>query len=170
MGSVFFMAQHIYFHIAAASLIKRWVAPSVGAAQDETRAKRHCQEVYGPGVWGHCLHVAREMCLRREKMAAYTGNDSLDIHPGRFAFGRRPSVFWANVMLFFFFFLLHVNLSCQGYRVGQRERWVFLVCCSLREIIPVAVVKNVDCFLMLIMCNTHEKPSAPGWLETSTCL
>lgn len=117
MGSAFFMAQHIYFHIAAASLIKRWVAPSVGAAQDETRAKRHCQEVYGPGVWGHCLHVAREMCLRREKMAAYTGNDSLDIHPGRFTFGRRPSVFWANVMLFFFF-----SPSCEPILSGLQSR------------------------------------------------
>lgn len=31
------------------------------------------------GEWGHCLQVAMEMCLRREKMATYTGNDFLDI-------------------------------------------------------------------------------------------
>lgn len=66
---------HINFHIATASLIKRRVVPSVSAAEDEMRAKHHCQEVYGPGEWGHCLHIAMEMCLRREKMAAYTGND-----------------------------------------------------------------------------------------------
>lgn len=108
MASKFLMAQHINFHIATASQIKRWVVPSVGVAQDETSAKRHCQEVYGPGEWGHCLHVAREMCLGREKMAAYTGNDFLDIHPSRLTFGRRLSVFWANVMLFFFFAWTHL--------------------------------------------------------------
>lgn len=41
--------KHINFHIATASLIKRWVVPSVSAAQDEARAKRHCREVYGAG-------------------------------------------------------------------------------------------------------------------------
>lgn len=79
---VFFWHNKWTFDIATASLIKRWVVPSVSAAQDERRAKRHCQEVYGPGEWGHCLHVAREMYLGKEKIAVYTGNDFFDIHPG----------------------------------------------------------------------------------------
>lgn len=121
--------------------------------------KPHCQEVYGPGEWGHCLRVAREMCLWREKMAAYTGNDFLDIHPSRFTFGKQPSVFWANVMLFLLL-LIHMNPSSQGYTVGQRERWVFL---------SVVVVGDNSCsccqecrfFLLLRMYNTHESPLHP---------
>lgn len=102
---MFFMAQHTHFHITSASLIKRLVVPSVSSAQDKTRAKHHCQEVYGPGERGHCLHVAKAMmCLRREKMAARTGNDFLDFHPSLFTFGSNTfNLLWRRNACFLFF-------------------------------------------------------------------
>lgn len=64
---------------------------SVNSALDETIANRDCQEVYGSGEWEHCC-VSMEICLRGGKMATYTGNYFLDIHPSHFKLAQTTSV------------------------------------------------------------------------------
>lgn len=90
--------------------IKCRVMSSVNSALDETRANRDCQEVYGSGEWEHCC-VSMEICLRGGKMATYTGNYFLDIHPSHFKLAQRTSVLWANPVL-------QMNLS---HRFGGLE-------------------------------------------------
>lgn len=126
---------------------KRGTVPSVTTAQDEMQA--HCRKVYGPGEWGHCLHVAIEMCIRREKISSYTGNDFWDSHPSRFTFGRSPLVFWANIILFFFLFTwtCFLGLQSQGGREVKFFVWWRIIC--------LAVAKNVNLSSLFKMCDTH---------------
>lgn len=144
---IFFMPNTSLFTLHTLTY-KCGVVPSVSTAQDEMQAKSQCRKVYGPEEWRHCLHVAIEMCMRREKISSYTGNYFWDSHPSRFTFGRSPSIFWANVILFF----LHMNLF-SWVTESRRERGeVFLMvednlssCCQ-----------ECGLFSLFLMYNTHE--------------
>lgn len=104
------------------------------------------------GLWSKGMRALFTRCQgdvpEKGKMAAYTGNDLLDIHPSHCTFGSCPSVFRANVMLFFlrFFSFSYKPISSGLQSPAQREGEYFGHCWYL-----------CSCYIVHKLLNAHER-------------